>query len=79
MSLLLFCVSLITLTSEINSTEYGYISKEFEKLSKYKNLEMKIEKMWKLKTIIVPVIVDVLGMIKKGSQKHIEKSLEILA
>ena len=37
-------------------------AKEFEKLSKYKDLEIEIAKMWKMKTI--PVIVGALGMIK---------------
>ena len=48
--------------------------KEFEKLAKYKDLEIELAKMWKMKTIItVPVICGALGMIKKGTQYHIDK------
>ena len=47
--------------------------KEFDKLSKYKDLEIEIQKMWHLKAKTVPVIVGALGMIKKGCQKHLDK------
>ena len=39
--------------------------KEFQKLSKYKDLEIEVTKMWKLKTKIIPVVIGALGMIKK--------------
>ena len=42
-------------------------AKEFEKRSKYKDLEIEIAKMWKTKTKTIPVIVGALGMIKKGT------------
>ena len=45
-------------------------AKEFEKLSKYKDLEIEIAKMWKMKTETIPVTVGALGMIKKGTQKY---------
>ena len=48
-------------------------SKEFEKLSKYKDLEIEVTKMWQLKTQTVPVIVGALGTIGKGLDKHLEK------
>ena len=44
-----------------------------EKLSKYKDLEMEITKMWGLKTITVPVVIRALGVVKKGIEKHIDK------
>ena len=44
--------------------------KEFEKLSKYKDLEIEIAKMWKMKTKTIPAIVGALGMIKKRIQKY---------
>ena len=48
---------------------------EFEKLSKYKNLEFEVEKLWHMKTVAIPVVIRTLGMIKKGTEKHLEKIL----
>ena len=48
-------------------------AKEFEKLSKYKDLEIEVTKMWKMKTKIISVIVAALGMIKKGTQKYVNE------
>ena len=53
------------------SADSNISAKEFEKLSKYKNLEIEIAKMWKVKTKTIPVIVGALGMIKKGTQKYV--------
>ena len=44
-------------------------AKEFEKLGKYKDLEIEIANMWKMKTKTIPVIVGALGMIKNGTEK----------
>ena len=46
--------------------------KEFQKLSKYKDLEIEVTKMWKLKTKTIPVVIGALGMIKKGTQNFID-------
>ena len=46
---------------------------EFQKLSKYKNLESEVTKMWKLKTKTIPVVIGALGMIKKGTQNFIDQ------
>jgi len=48
-------------------------AKEFEKLSKYKDLEIEVGKMWHLKTTTIPVVVGALGLIKKGTNAFIEK------
>ena len=47
--------------------------KEFQKLSKYKDIEIEVTKMWKLKTKIIPVVIGALGMIKKGTQNFIDQ------
>ena len=54
-------------------------AKEFEKLSKYKDLEIEIAKMWKMKTKTIPVVVGALGMIKKGTQKYVNEIPENLS
>ena len=47
--------------------------KEFQMLSKYKDLEIEVTKMWKLKTKTIPVVIGALGMIKKGTQNFIDQ------
>ena len=53
-------------------TDQNISAKEFDKLSKYKDLEIEIQRMWKLRTSTVPVVEGALGMIKKGCQKHLD-------
>ena len=47
--------------------------KEFEKLSKYKDPEIEVIKMWNLNTKAIPFVVGALGMIKKGTQNFINQ------
>ena len=49
--------------------------KEFQELSKYKDLKIKVTKMWKLKTKTISVVVGALGMIKKGTQNFMDQIL----
>ena len=44
-----------------------------EKLTKYKDLEIEIEKMWGMKTTTVPVIIGAFGLVKKGTENYISK------
>uniref|UniRef100_A0A0L8H4I8 Uncharacterized protein n=1 Tax=Octopus bimaculoides TaxID=37653 RepID=A0A0L8H4I8_OCTBM len=39
--------------------------KTYQKLSKYKDLELEISKMWNLKTKTIPGVIGSLGMIEK--------------
>ena len=48
-------------------------AKEFEKLSNYQDLQIEVERMWQLKTSIIPIVVSALGQVKKGTVKHCEK------
>ena len=48
-------------------------AKEFQKLSKCKDLQIGEERMWQLKTSIIAVVVGALGLVKKGTVKHLEK------
>ena len=47
--------------------------KEFDKLSKYKDLEIETTKLWKLKTHTIPVIIGALGLIKKGVDTYLDR------
>ena len=46
---------------------------EFEKLSIYKDLKIEVEKPWHMKTVTIPFVIGALGMIKKGTEKLVEK------
>lgn len=48
-------------------------AKEYEKLAKYKDLEIEISKMWLLKTMTIPIVVGALGMLKKGFNKYLDQ------
>ena len=47
--------------------------KEVEKCSKYKDLEIEISKMWKMKTTTIPVVIGALGVGKTGMRSNIVK------
>ena len=47
--------------------------KTTEKLNKYKDLEIEIERMWGLKTTTVPVVMGALGTIKKDMENYSNK------
>ena len=53
-------------------TKYNVSVKEYNEISKYKDLEIEIEKMWHLKTTTMSVI---MSMIKKGADRHTNKIL----
>ena len=44
--------------------------KTTEKLTKYKDLEIEVERMWGLKTTTVPVVMGALGTIKKVIENY---------
>ena len=54
-------------------TDQNIAAKDFDKLCKYKDLEIEINRMWNLKAITVPAIIGALGMIKKDCQNHFDK------
>ena len=47
--------------------------KIFEKLSKYKDLEIEVTKMWHLKTTALPVVVGALGIVAKTTPNYVSQ------
>uniref|UniRef100_A0A0L8IHZ6 Uncharacterized protein n=1 Tax=Octopus bimaculoides TaxID=37653 RepID=A0A0L8IHZ6_OCTBM len=43
----------------------------YQKLSKYKELEIEISKMWERKTKTIPVVIGAIGMITKGADCYL--------
>ena len=61
------------------SSDSSISAKEFEKLSKYKDLKIEIVKMWKIKAKAISGIVGALGLIKKGTQNYLNEIPENLS
>ena len=52
------------------------ITLKVETKSKYKDLELEIQRMRHMKTVAIPVVVDALGTVKKGMVENIKKVSE---
>jgi hypothetical protein len=53
------------------SGDRNVIKKEAEKILKYKDLITEIQRMWNLKTRVVPVIIGATGTISKSFRKYV--------
>ena len=49
--------------------------KEVEKKSKYKDLELGVQRMWHVKTVVIPVVVGALGTVKKAMVENMKREL----
>ena len=47
------------------------IKKEAEKILKYKDLTIEIQRMWNVKTSVIPVIIGATGTISKSLKKYV--------
>jgi hypothetical protein len=47
------------------------IQKKSEKILKYKNLTIEIQRMWNVKTRVIPVIIGATGTIRKSFRKYV--------
>jgi len=52
-------------------SERNVSTKEVEKLSKYKDLEIEINRMWGMRTVVIPVVIGALGLVKKDQDRYI--------
>ena len=50
------------------------IKKEAEKILKYKNLTIEIQRMWNVKTKVIPVIIGTTGIISKSLRKYVSNT-----
>ena len=55
-------------------TEKNTSNKVTEKLWKYKDLEIEIERKWGMKATTIPVVRGALGLVKKGLEKYIQQT-----
>ena len=47
------------------------IKKEAEKILKYKDLTIELQRMWNIKTKVIPVIIGAAGTISKSFRKYV--------
>ena len=65
--------NLCTLIDVSIPSENNTSVKVAEKISKYKDLELEINRMWGMKTVVVPIVIGALGLIKKGTEKFTDQ------
>jgi hypothetical protein len=53
------------------SGDRNVIKKEAEKILKYKDLKTEIQRMWNVKTKVIPVIIEATGTISKSFRKYV--------
>jgi hypothetical protein len=53
------------------SEDRNVIKKEAEKIRKYKDLTIEIQRMWNVKTKVIPVITGAIGTIPKSFRRYV--------
>jgi hypothetical protein len=53
------------------SGDRNVIKKEAEKILKYKDLTIEVQRMWNVKTEVIPVIIGATGTISKSFRKYV--------
>ena len=70
-------LSLIHISEPTRRTPISYAVFCLKKKCKYKDLELEIQRMWHMKTVVIPMVVGALGTVKKGyGRKHQESIRE---
>jgi hypothetical protein len=57
------------------SGDRNVINKEAKKILKYKNLTTEIQRMWNVKTKVIPIIIGAVGTISKSFRKYLSHIL----
>ena len=57
------------------SVDRNVIKKEAEKIRKYKDLTIEIQRMWNIKTKVIPVIIGATGTISESFRKYVSNIL----
>jgi hypothetical protein len=60
------------------SGDRNVIKKEAEKILKYKDLTLEIERMWNVKAGVIPVIIGATGNISKSFRKYVSDIQETM-
>ena len=60
---------MMTVINKTVPSDRNITLKEIEKKSQYKDLE--IQRMWHVKTVVIPAVVGALGTVKKGMVENI--------
>jgi hypothetical protein len=63
------------LIDDANSGDRKKKKKEAEKILKYKDLTKEIQRMWNVKTNVIPVIIGATGTISKSFRKYVSNIL----
>jgi hypothetical protein len=58
------------------SGDRNVIRKEVEKILKYKDLTIEIQRTWNVKTMVIPVIIGASGTISKSFRKYVSNISE---
>ena len=66
----LIIIIIIIIDFAISGDRNG-IKKEAEKILKYKDLTIEIQRMWNVKTKVIPVIIGTTGTISKSFRKYV--------
>ena len=48
-------------------------AKEQEKITKYQDLRIEVEKQWDVEAVVVPIVVGALGTVSKELEKHLKR------
>jgi hypothetical protein len=53
------------------SGDRNFIKKKIDKILKYKDLTIEIQRMWNVKPMVIPVIIGATGTISKSFRKYV--------